>query len=273
MLLHDRYSHKALSIHLVQFISSVSCPLPDSTRAPLLLDLRSSLRPSDHDRDLGRRRKRRLRCLETWPKHALDTAASSAGLMAGAAICARLCPWHALVLAARGSVALHWGLPVCPAHPPSQGCTGHTEARLGPITSPTRPLSLLSLCHSASLTLCLSLVFSRSAELALMQRPHVLLSAALLKLQTRCLSLPLSLSLYISILSSSRSSSLLAPYHLLSVCLWVRETESVKTDVCPKLCESWGTSDLLYHTEWLTHLILLPTFTLRSLHFSFSFRR
>lgn len=167
---------------------SICCPLPDSTRAPLLLDLRSSLRPSDHERDLGRRRKRRLRRRETWPKHALDTAASSAGLMAGVAICAHLCPWHSLAMAASGSVALRWGLPVCPEHPPLQGCVGLSEERLGTITSLTRPLSPLSLCHSASLTLCLSLVFSHSAELALMQRPHVLLSAALLKLQTLSLS-------------------------------------------------------------------------------------
>lgn len=110
-----------LFTHLVPFVSSISCLLPDSTRVPLLLDLRSSLRPSDHERDLGRRRKRRPRRRETWPKHALDTATSSAGLMAGAAICAHLCPWHSLVLAAYGSVALRWVLPVCPGHPPSQG--------------------------------------------------------------------------------------------------------------------------------------------------------
>lgn len=110
-----------LFTHIVPFVSSISCLLPDSTRVPLLLDLRSSLRPSDHERDLGRRRKRRPRCRETWPKHALDTATSSAGLMAGAAICAHLCPWHSLVLAAYGPVALCWVLPVCPGHPPSQG--------------------------------------------------------------------------------------------------------------------------------------------------------
>lgn len=222
MSLYYRYSTKVLSTHLVPFFSSICYPLPDSTRAPLLLDLRSSLRPSDHERDLGRRRKRRLRRRETWPKHALDTAVSSAGLMAGAAICAHLCPWHSLALAARGSVALRWGLPVCPAHPPSQGCVRLSEARSGPITSLTWPLSPLSVRHSASLTLCLSPVFSRSAELALMQRPHVLLTAALLKLQTRSLSLYLSSYLYILFFSLILPTCSLCCHivlHFLSMCL------------------------------------------------------
>lgn len=158
MLVHGRYSAKAFPTNCLL------CPLPDRTRAPLLLDLRSSLRPSDHDRDLGRRRKRRLRRRETWPKHALDTAASSAGLMAGAAICARLCPWHSLALAARGCVALRWGLPVCPAHPPSQGCVWLLEARLGPITFPTRPLSPLSHCVILLLSLSACPQFSHAVQ-------------------------------------------------------------------------------------------------------------
>ncbi len=100
-------------------------------------------RPSDQERDLGRRRKKRPRRLETCPKQALATASSV--LISGsmtAAICGLWRPWpqchhcvplqvpvrerplSRLGLGACGSVASWCGLPapVAPVCPPSQGC-------------------------------------------------------------------------------------------------------------------------------------------------------
>lgn len=166
-------------------------------RVPLLLERRSMRRPSDQERDLGRRRKNRPRRLETCPKQALATASSVpiSGSMT-AAICGLLRPWpkchhwvplqvpvrerppSRLGLGACGSVASWCGLPapVAPVCPPSQGCARFCVVHWmppslpfchpAPLPSDTTPPSAdwYSLSCS-SLSASVLLFFSRSAEL------------------------------------------------------------------------------------------------------------
>ncbi len=136
---------------------------------PLLLERRNMRRPSDQERDLGRRRKKRPRRLETCPKQALATASSV--LISGsitAAICGLWWPWpwchhcvplqvlvcerppSRLGLGACGSVASLCGLPapVAPVCPPSQGCARFCVVHW----TPPPPLCLSATLHPYPLT-------------------------------------------------------------------------------------------------------------------------